>query len=592
MTTINKVIEKWQKVGPIVWAEKEWILDDGKHLVLEPWQKAVLEAWMTHRVEIRTLAISNIKKTGKTLLNAVFLAWRWLALPGQHFTVGNDMDQSTARQFSMILEMVQRSPHLSQDVKITQKELTFLPTGSRLTALAADAAGNAGANHLTASHTEAWGVIYENGIRAWEELTPPPGRTYGLPAIRIADSYAGFENESKTWHSLVDRILEGEKISEEWPIYKLAGQMLFHMEGEEARERCFRGTPGEAAEYYADQQVTLRPAAFTRMHSNQRTAGESAFLPDGVWDACYSVDVKPLLSNDKRKVVLGADASTSRDLTALVGVWANENLGVTDVVYTRVWKPQKTFLRLGRPTVDLEETIGAEVMRLHQAGQLAAVVCDPFQLHSLLVSWEKAGIRVIELPQTSGRIEADQSLYDAALGRMIRHYADPVLDDHMRNAVALETPRGFRLAKEKASLKIDAAVALSMAHYGSLERGKFSDSVEYMPNIWEYEGDEVPLMFYKNTAIWNKDPHKEGITWQNCKYRTKGCLSCMKELEREGWYDRPDQQPTEVTMTEEEARREYWNMLNHPQSDPREERAQRFIDSIVRDNKNKRNRKG
>jgi hypothetical protein len=41
----------------------------------------------------------------------------------------------------------------------------------------------------------------------------------------------------------------------------------------------------------------------------------------------------------------------------------------------------------------------------------------------------------------------------------------------MSRAIALETPRGFRIAKEKTSHKIDVVVALAMAALACVERG-------------------------------------------------------------------------------------------------------------------------
>lgn len=472
MANIGDYVARLNELGPVAWCEGAfgWIDEDGKPITLTPWQRAALLAWWENRETSTTFAISNVKKTGKTFVNAILTAWRWLALPGQHFAIGNDLDQAAARQFAMIADMVKRNEYLFQVVKAGKNELHFEPTGSKLTALAVDAAGNAGANHLTASHTEAWWIIYEAGIRAFEELTPPPGKIYGLPALRIVDSYAGYEGESKTWHSIVDRGLQGVAIGGVWSVYQAGGLVLFHMEGETARERCFRGSQAEAEAYYNDQRLMLRPNAFSRMHNNERTAAESQFLPEGAWEACFSPDIHPLRLGDKKRLIVGVDGSTSRDLTALVGVEYNRAKEVTDVVHVRVWKPQRGILRLGKPTVDLEETVGAEVLRLHKAGLLDAVIADPYQMHSLIIKWEKEGVKVIELPQTTGRIEADQSFYDAVLASAIRHYNDNTLNEHVKNAVATETPRGFRLAKEKTNRKIDAAVALSMALYGAYAR--------------------------------------------------------------------------------------------------------------------------
>ena len=168
--------------------------------------------------------------------------------------------------------------------------------------------------------------------------------------------------------------------------------------------------------------------------------------------------------------MLGVDASTTRDLTALVGCTLPEN-DIVQVVHCRVWRPTENELRGGKPTVDLNETLGAEMMRLHAEGCVAAIVADPYQLHALLLEWAMAGIKVIELPQNAGRVESDQALYETVAARRILHYGHPVLAEHVENAVAAETPRGFRLAKEKTSRKIDLVVALSMAHWGARQIG-------------------------------------------------------------------------------------------------------------------------
>lgn len=565
-TTIE-VIERWRAIGPGAWAESEfgWIGQNGQPVKLAPWQRAVLDAWQERRGECTTLAVSNCKKSGKTFLNAIITAWRWLVIPGQHFTIGNDLDQSTARQFTEISEMVRRHPYLSGLVKVQQSLLRFEATGATLQALAADASGNAGANHMTASHTEAWGIIHEGAVRAYEELTPPPSEYDGLPAMRVLDSYAGFEGESKTWHGIVDRGLRGERISQDWPIYQAGGLILFHMTGEEARQRCFRGTERQRKIYYTDQAEELRPAAFTRMHGNERTAGESAFIDPGAWALCLG-DVRPLAVGDKRKAVFAADASTSNDLTALVGCVYDAKSGLVDVVYTRVWKPVKIAgIRLGRATVDIEETIEAEVLDLYDRGQVAAVACDPYQLHSSILRWQKAGIRVIEMPQTSARVESDMALYQAINSRTLRHFGDPELTEHVKNAVAVETARGFRLAKEKASKKIDLAVALSMAAWASRQSRYAAPEYSWQPDPWS---DDVTEDTYNRWEIehgeiypggrpegmqndWSRKPHPAGVTWQNCTKRARGCYACVAEMRAAGVYD---QDAEEAKIRAENAR--------------------------------------
>lgn len=478
----TKYVLTLQELGPVKWAEgpNGWIGETGKPITLTPWQRAALNAWWENRQNVTTFALSNVKKTGKTLTNAILLCFRFLAYPGQHFAAGNDLDQSQSRAFAMISEMIRRNAFLNENVKAGKSELVFNLTESKLTCLAADAAGNAGANHLTASHTEAWGILYEGGMRAWDELTPPPGRFYDLPCLRVADSYAGFTGQSNTWHKLIDRGLAGKRLKGDWPIYKAGGLLLFHMEGTEAQEACFRGSDRERLAYYAEQAEDLRPNAYTRMHMNQRTSGESAFVTEEQWQACYSPDITPLQPGERVQLVLGADASTTHDYTALVGMVGR------DVRYVRVWKPRKVAgIRLGKPTIDLPATIGQEVLNLYKSGLVSCVVYDPWQLAAIARGWEKAGIRCVEMPQTGQRVEADTALFNAIISGQIKHFKSPELDEAIRNAIIVETPRGIRLAKEKASRKIDPLVALSMANSAALS-GRYENTIELIPNPFDW----------------------------------------------------------------------------------------------------------
>jgi phage terminase large subunit-like protein len=480
MTKLKGLAIEWRNLGPVAWAEHPygWIHDDDRPIRLEPWQRAALEAWWRNRETVTTFAVSNVKKTGKTTLNAILLAWRWLALPGVHLAAANDRDQAEGRQFAMISDMVERHPLLSKHVKSTSKRLIFEPTGSTLEAIEVDATGRAGSNHLTASHTEAWGVLYEGAIRAWEELTPPPGKRYGLPALRIADSYAGWEGESETWHNLVDRGLAGERVSEDWPIFRAGGLLLFHVEGEEAQRRCFRGSAADREAYYTEQQADLRAGTFARLHLNQRAQGESQFVDLALWDALVKPECRPITPGDRRPLWLGADAGTKRDAVALVGCTYNRDAQRVELAYVRQWLPEKLPKLVAG--VDLDDTVGREVLRLHRAHNVQEVLGDPWQLASIMNRWEKAGVEVRELPQTAQRTAADQALYDAITSKTLATYESPELRESIRKAAAKDTNRGTRLTKRPGD---DLTVGLSMAHYGAIEGKSRPDPAGEVANV-------------------------------------------------------------------------------------------------------------
>jgi len=463
----SELVAAWRAVGPVAWAEGPhgWIGDNGRPITLTGWQRAVLSAWWAHREDVTTLAISNCKKTGKTFTNSCLLAFRWLALPGEHFAAANDEKQAVGRQFSEVAAMVRRNPYLRANVEAGKKLLKFIPTGSTLEALPVDSSGNAGANHLTVSYTEAWGIIFEEAVRAYEELTPPPGDLYGFPPMRICDSYAGYILESETWHKLVDRGLAGESVGDEWPITLAGGLMLFHVEGDEGQRRCYRGTSKQAARYYADQQQALRPMMYQRLHLNQRTVGAEEFISGEQWDAITDPALTPLAPTKAEYVYVGLDIGLRNDTSAAVGVSANGDPRAggdrARLAFHRIWKPS------GGPREGGDVNLGeiADYLRWIDANYLlGGVFYDPSQAQFLAQMLREEGLRMVEVPQTLTELgPRGLGLWDAIRYRRLTVYPSDELRASALAAVADECPQGLHIRKRTAGRKVDPIVALSFA---------------------------------------------------------------------------------------------------------------------------------
>jgi hypothetical protein len=279
------------------------------------------------------------------------------------------------------------------------------------------------------------------------------------------------------------------------------------------------------------------------MHFNRRTSGESAFVTAEQWQACYSPEVRPLGPGEDVELILGADASTTHDYTALIGLEHKE--AGADVRLVKVWKPKTIAgMRFGKPSIDLEQTIGAEVLQLHKERRVKAIVYDPWQLATVARQWEKAGIKCIEMPQTAQRVEADTALFNAIISGRVRHYKNAELDEAIRNAIIIETPRGIRIAKEKASRKIDALVALSMAHHAVINQKQYG-KIQIIPSPFFGGADVSEYMEVAGRLVHApqhvEGAHRPGVTWRNCKKRTKGCMACVAELESEGYYRQQDE---------------------------------------------------
>lgn len=435
-----------------------------------------LETWLyrTHsqpdgNPSARNILDARTKKQGKSATSAgVILYHASRQKYAECVIAAADQDQAKDRVLRAVKFAVGNGP-LGAHAKV-YRDVVELDNGSMIQALPMDWRGAAGGNYTCVVFDELHTYTLESQRRLWDELVIPPTQPNG---VRWVASYAGYLGESVLLWDLWQKALAGVRDDGDLPIYHNDAASLMALIDTGPESWRMPWTQGETGRrYIAETQANERPNVYRRLWLNEWVENESQFVTREQWQACYSPDVRRWCEGDTRRLVFGADASTSRDFTALVGCAWNELAQRTEAVFTRVWKPERGEFRGGKPTVDLSETIGAEVMRLHGLGAVDSVVYDPYQLHSVALSWQRAGISCVEMPQTAARVESDQALYDAIMGRTLAHCGDPVLTEHISNAVAVETPRGFRLAKEKTSRKIDAAVALSMANYGARKNGQ------------------------------------------------------------------------------------------------------------------------
>ena len=78
---------------------------------------------------------------------------------------------------------------------------------------------------------------------------------------------------------------------------------------------------------------------------------------------------------------------------------------------------------------------------------------------------------MIEYPQTVGNLSVMAgTLLSLVNERRLRMYPSPELRQAVTKAVALESSRGWRIAKSKQSERIDCIVSLAMAVTGMLQR--------------------------------------------------------------------------------------------------------------------------
>lgn len=196
---------------------------------------------------------------------------------------------------------------------------------------------------------------------------------------------------------------------------------------------------------------TMPRFEFQRYHGNQWTSGLTSWLPIEQWDACKGeTDIQP-----GDACWLGIDGAAKRDTTALVGVFPKDGK-----FHIKAW----IFEPHGEDGIIDPAVVEAKVKDICQTYEVYAAPFDPalfFRSAQLLL---EEGYPMEEFPQSHARmVPASQGLYDAIMEGKLVHDGDPILRAHADAAVARETGRGWRLDKDRASLHIDAMVALAMA---------------------------------------------------------------------------------------------------------------------------------
>jgi phage terminase large subunit-like protein len=231
----------------------------------------------------------------------------------------------------------------------------------------------------------------------------------------------------------------------------------------------------------ADMRRTLRPVQYTRMIENKFTSTENPFISLEAWDQCVDKELSPVLKDRALPILVGLDASTKHDDTAVIAVTWDDDAQKVRIVTHRVFTPTKA------DPINFE-AVENVVLDLARRFRLVKLVFDPHQFASSSQRLTRAGIKVEEFTQTSDHLTAaSQNLYELVTGRNLIAYPDKALRLAVSRAVAKETSRGWRIIKEKQSHKIDLAVALAMACHAAVEGQSAPQHPQFSPG----DGDIV-----------------------------------------------------------------------------------------------------
>ena len=469
----------YQSLSPVEWIEKHFYLYDTEELItFHERQRRPLElaferdenGWYRYN----TVLWSWPKKSAKSsVIAAVCLYILCTKKRASVKLVANDQKQSDSRVGYYLREAIKIAKEKGLDIgpfKITPSGYTIenLSNGARCEMLPIDPSGESGGNDDLIVYSELHGWKSAAHQKMFAEMAHSPNK-FGNSQIYV-DTYAGYVGESPILEGMYQTgVTEGQQIlGDDWEVY--ANPIARQLSTWVTEHWLPWQTNAEGLAYYESEAKKLTPDEFDRMHRNQWVSSTSAFIPIEWWNACKIETVPPL---DKYKeVTVGIDAGVSNDCFGITAV--SRNGDIVAVRYAHKWTPPKGGkLQFSNPDDKNDIEYPEGVLRwLAREFNVIVFGYDPSQLHHLCTSLQSDGVGLFqEITQGKPRLEADKQLYDIIRDRRIVHDGDVDLTQHIKNANQKIDPEDhqLRIVKRADALKIDLAVALSMAVYVGLK---------------------------------------------------------------------------------------------------------------------------
>jgi Phage Terminase len=472
MTVLDRKTLARYRADPALFVEECLVNPEtGEAYVLLDAERAFLKHALTlgpdGRLVYPELIYSAVKKSGKTTFAGIFVATVMVLYGDKYaeaYCVANDLEQAQSRVYETCRRIVEASPLLKREAKVSADRILFTATGATITALASDYASAAGGHPTIAVFDELWGFTSERSRRLWDELVPVPTRRV---SCRLVVSHAGFENESELLHGLYQRGLQQRQVGRN--LYAGDGTLMFWSHEPIA--------PWQDERWLADMRRSLRPNQYLRMIENRFVTTESSFIDMTLWDRCIDANNGRHVSNRGLSIWVGVDASVKHDSTAIVAVSWDHRTQKVRLVQHRIFQPSPD------DPLDFEDCVEGTLLEWRSRFHVVKVLFDPWQMQSVAQRLRRLGLPIEEFPQSVPNLTvASQNLYELITGGNLAIYPDAAMRLAVSRAVAIETSRGWRISKERQSHKIDCVVALAMAAHASVE-GQSSAPLRFPPEL-------------------------------------------------------------------------------------------------------------
>lgn len=508
-----------KSMDPIDWMEQNFYLPSTeKPIEMFIWQKGILRLALERqdgRFKWTTVLYGTCKKSAKTTAAAAVARWtaETQTRYGSILCCGNDFKQAKDRAFKEAKFSIELTPGylhgrgvLPGRWDVHQTYMQCHLTGSKIEPIPVDARGEAGGHPCLSLWTELWAATSEESKRFWGEMTHDPTQP---DSVRWVETYAGYDGESELLYNLYESVIlkgrqltnheyatrasrdkDGERYEDFLgafvelngqpdalvPIYQNDEGGIFGYWDTGVQAHRF---PWQDERYYREEEATLTPKAFRRLHYNEWVGAESDFVPIELWDRCYDPDLPDLAPDvivDGHRTrgepgVMALDAAVTGDCFAAVFVSRHpKDHKIPAIRKVKIWTPAD--FPDGR--IDLDE-VERWIRVVCSAYNVAQIAYDPYQLEEMMQRLNRERVAWCqEFTQGHDRLEADRGLYNRVMQGTVAHAGEQgpdgwrmnqTLRQHILNAnakVQKDEDSKMRIIKKSANRKIDAAVASSM----------------------------------------------------------------------------------------------------------------------------------
>lgn len=453
----------------------------GLPLILEPWQREFMgEALAVDDAGIqcwRSVALVVARKNGKTALLAAYALWRLLNDDGQpEILLAAASDKQAGRLFDQAVSFVRANQELNDQLHLREYigEIARSDGGGKVLRVASDPNTLHGYNPslVICDELHAWQKPSQR--KAWSALTTAGGARSRTQVFTITTAGDAETRETSILGRMIDTNEKAGALEKQPGLTisrNQAAQTIIYDycapttdPTETAKMKLANPASWITEDYLATQAVNpeLAPSEVLQLHGCVWAASINAWVTVEQWEACYEADAS---IPKEATTYLGADIALVHDSSAVARAWKRDDGKV--VVECDVWTAKAnglgTFVDGGVIKLDLvEDHIRSDMA----AYDVAEFVYDPRFFERSAEMLAEEGLLTAPVPQASSQMaDAYEAFYAAVLEGRVVHAGDRVLTAHVMATAAQKTDRGWKISKLRSSQRIDALVAVVIAHW-------------------------------------------------------------------------------------------------------------------------------